>query len=129
MQDLKLLQLGYEIETCKRLLNFITDENVHLKIRLSAVLKDNFEKNMLEEMDNYLSKFVAQDELINLLKNDISKIEKQLWGKIHEDGEIMKDIYLGLRLLQSNILTTVELFIKLSEDFNNFLSERLVMTT
>ena len=129
MQDLKLLQLGYEIETCKRLLNFITDENVHLKNRLSAVLKDNFEKNMLEEMDNYLSKFVAQDELINLLKNDISKIEKQLWGKIHEDGEIMKDIYLGLRLLQSNILTTVELFIKLSEDFNNFLSERLVMTT
>ena len=129
MQDLKLLQLGYEIETCKRLLNFITDENVHLKIRLSAVLKDNFEKNMLEEMDNYLSKFVAQDELINLLKNDISKIEKQLWGKIHEDGEIMKDIYLGLRLLQSNILTTVGLFIKLSEDFNNFLSERLVMTT
>lgn len=125
MQDLKLPQLEYDIETCKRLLNFIIDENVHLKNRLAEVVKDNFEKNMLEGMENYLSKFVAQDELINLLKNDISKIEKRLWEKIHEDGEIMKEIYPGLRLLQSNILKTVGLFIKLSEDFNNFLSENI----
>jgi len=126
MQDLMLPQLTYEIETCKRLLNFITDENVHLKNRLSAVLKDNFEKNMLEEMENYLSKFVAQDELMNLLKYDLSKIEKRLWGKIHEDSEIAKDVYTGLRLLQSNILKAEGLFFQLCGDFNNFLCGRII---
>ncbi|KAA9038724.1 hypothetical protein FW778_14355 [Ginsengibacter hankyongi] len=126
MQQLILPQLKYEIDTYRRLLNFITDENVHLKNRLAVVVKDNFEKNLVEELDNYLSKFVAQDELINLLKNDISKIENRLWGQIHDDGEIVKDIYPGLTVLQSNILTTQELLITLCSDFNSFLWEIIV---
>ncbi|KAA9038527.1 hypothetical protein FW778_13275 [Ginsengibacter hankyongi] len=121
MQNLKLSQLKFEIETCKRLLNFIADENVHLKNRLAEIVKDSFEIDMLGEMENYLSKFVAQDELINLLKNDIAKIEKRLWAETHGDGEIVKDIDPPLRLLQSNILKTEGLFLTLCFDFNNFL--------
>ena len=113
MQDLKLPQLKYEIETCKRLLNFITDENVHLKNRLAAVVKESFEVDMLVEMENYLSKFVAQDEYINLLKNDIAKIEQRLWEAPDIGGEIMNNVYPRLRLLQSNILKTEGLFLTL----------------
>ena len=121
MQDLKLPQLKFEIETCKRLLNFITDENVHLKNRLAEVVKESFEVDMLVEMENYLSKFVAQDEYINLLKNDIAKIEQRLWEAPDIGGEIMNNVYPRLRLLQSNILKTEGLFLTLCCDFNNFL--------
>ena len=126
MQELMLPQLKYEIESCKRLLSFVSDENVHLKNRLSEVVRDTFNKSMLAGLENYLSKFVAQDELINLLKNDIAKIESPLLVKVHEDDEIVKDIYPGLRLLQSNVLKAEELFIILCRDFNNFLCETII---
>lgn len=127
MQNLILLQLNYEIESSKRLLNFISDENVHLKHRLAEVAKDNSEITILSEMEDYLNEFVAQDELINLLKNDIAKTEKRLVSKIDDDGEILKDVYASFRLLQSNILKTEELFIILCKDFNNFICEHRII--
>ena len=128
MQYLKLQQSKFEIETSKLLLNFFTDENVLLKNRLAEVVKDNFEKNILGVMENYLNRFVAQDDLINLLKNDISNIENRLCEKINDDGAIVKDIYPGLQLLHSNILKTEGTRMQLRKDFNNFLSEKFEMT-
>ena len=126
MHELIVQQLKYEIETCKRLLNFITDENVHLKNRLAEMVKASIEINLLSDMETYLSKFVAQDEYINLLKNDVAKIENRLWEQIHGVNEIVNDIYPGLRLLQSNVLKIEELFVILRRDFNNFLCERII---
>ena len=48
--ELKLIQLQYEINTWKRLLSFMSEENIQLKNRLSEVLKNKFDKNLLEEV-------------------------------------------------------------------------------
>ena len=123
MPDLKLRQIKYEIETCKWLLNFITDENVYLKNRLAEVVKESFEINMLAEMEIYLGKSLAQDEYVNLLRNDVAKIEQRLWAAPNEESEIVNYIYPNVRLLRSNILKTEALAIKLFEEFNNFISQ------
>ena len=121
MHDLKLPQLKYEIESCRRLLNFIAAENVHVKNRLSEVVKDKFETTDLEEIEDYLGKFITQDEQTSLLQRDISIIEKRLLEKDNKDGEIGKDIYFSVRLLHSNIIKMEGLFLLLCGDFNNFL--------
>ena len=123
MPDLKLRQIKYEIETCKWLLNFITDENVYLKNRLAEVVKESVEVNMLAEMETYLGRSLAQDEYVNLLKNDVAKIEQRLWAAPNEENEIVNYIYPNVRLLRSNILKTEALAIKLFEEFNNFISQ------
>ena len=51
MTELKLMQLRHEINTWKRMLSFMQEENVHLKNRLSDVLKDRFNKNLLDEVE------------------------------------------------------------------------------
>lgn len=119
MQDLKLSQMKYEIEACKRSLNFIAYENIHFMGRLSQIVENDSEKNMLAEIKNYLNKAGVHDELIKLLKNDILKIDNQL-AKINGGLDEVEDIKPLLQLLQSNILITEMQFIKLYSDFNNF---------
>ena len=67
MSEVKLRQLKYESDTWKRLLGFVMEENIHLKNRLSEVLKANFDKNLLNDVENFYSEFIRADELIGLL--------------------------------------------------------------
>ena len=53
MTELKLMQLRHEIDTWKRMLGFMQEENVHLKNRLSDVLKDRFNKNIKQVTHNH----------------------------------------------------------------------------
>src|SRR6478672_10328077 len=92
MQDLKLKQLEYEADTWKRLLSFMMDENIHLKNRLSEFLRHTFAKNYLEEIENFQSRFLKQDELICLLRNDLAEVEKLLVREILVDGKILDEI-------------------------------------
>ena len=55
MPELKLKQLKYESDTWKRLLDFMMDENIQLKNRLSEVLKDQFDKNLLDDVERFQS--------------------------------------------------------------------------
>ncbi len=68
MIDLKLKQIKHEVETWRRTLLYMQEENIHLKNRLSEVLKDRFDKKMLEVVEVFQSKFIMQDDLITSLK-------------------------------------------------------------
>jgi regulator of replication initiation timing len=56
ISDFKLKQLQYEIDSWKRLLGFMMEENIHLKIRLSEMLKNKFDNNLLEEVEIFYNK-------------------------------------------------------------------------
>ena len=53
MPELKLKQLQNESDSWKKLLGFMMDENIRLKNRLSELLKDKFDKNLLEEVESF----------------------------------------------------------------------------
>src|ERR1019366_1094116 len=78
MEPTKINQLQIEINTWKRLLNFFRDENVCLKNRLSDILKDGFDRRLLEEFENFQTKFIKQDEVISFLRNDTAELDKLL---------------------------------------------------
>ena len=125
MPELKLKQLQYESDTWKRLLGFMMDENIHLKNRLSEVLKDNFDKNLLEGVEGFQNNFIKEDELIGLLRNDVAGLDKLLEREIFEDGKIVNEIDKRLKNLRNNIVYAEKQFGKLKLEFNNYLSENI----
>ena len=124
MTELKLMQLRHEINTWKRMLSFMQEENVHLKNRLSDVLKDRFNKNLLDEVEFFQTNFIKEDEVIGLLKSEVAAIDNILkWDLItHENNLLIKK---GIENVRNNIDAAEKDFTKISIDFNKYLSENI----
>lgn len=125
MPELKLRQLQYESDTWKRLLSFMMDENVHMKNRISEILKNGFNKNLLEEFENFQSSFIKEDERIGLLRNEVAELDKLLVREVFENGKILKEIGRRLMNLRNNILNAERQFGKLKSAFNSYLAENM----
>lgn len=120
--QVKLDQVKFETGALKRLLIFIIDENVQLKNRISEILKNSFEKRMLNQMEIFQNRFIMEDELISLLRNDAAQLERQLQQDVTDDEAAIADINRKLRRLSYNINAAENQFIKLRSDFNVFLA-------
>lgn len=118
-------QLQYESNTWKRLLAFMMEENVHLKNRLSDVLKDNFDKELLAEMELFQTRFVKEDESISLLRHDIATLDKLLVKEIFADSILLAKANKKMKEIRANMIISEAKFGKLKSDFNIFLVENL----
>lgn len=125
MPDQRLKQLQYESDTWKRLLGIIMDENIQLKNRLSEVLRDRFDKNLLVEVEVFQNYFIKEDALVALLRNDVAELDKLLVREICEDGKIINKIDLRMKNLRNNIINVEIQFGKLKSAFNNYLLENM----
>jgi regulator of replication initiation timing len=125
MPELKLKQLQYESDTWKRLLSFMIEENVRLKNRLSEILKEQFNHNLLEEVEGFQNRFLKEDELIGLLRNEIVEFDKLLVREAFEDGKIIRVVGKKMEKLRSNIETAEKQFGKLKSEFNSYLTEKI----
>lgn len=125
MPEVKLKQLHYESETWKRLLSFMMDENVHLKNRLSEILKNSFDRNLLEEMENFQNRFIKEDSWIGLLRHDVVEFDKLLEREISEDGQVATEINSRLNKLRNNIINADKEFDRLKMEFNSYLLEKV----
>lgn len=126
MLELKLRQLQYEIDTWKRLVGFMTDENNHQKNRLSEFLKNHFEGNQLDELENFQELFIKEDEQIAILKNDVINLEKILVREIFEDGNIIRILVSGLKKIRMKMNKAEKQQAILKNDFSNYLSENIL---
>ncbi len=122
MPPLILIQLQYETDTWKRLLDFMMEENINLKTRLSDIIKEKFNKNALEALDDFQSNFIKEDELISLLRNEVAELDKLFGAEPFDGGKISKEIDSKLERLRNNILIAERQFGKLNLEFNNYLS-------
>ena len=123
MQNLK--QFQDESDAWKRLLCLLMDENVSLKYRLAEVLKDKFDNNLLDEVENFQSRFIKNDGLIGLLRNDVAEFDKLMVRERFDDGEFKKKVGNQLSKLRNNIEAAEIQFNKLKSEFNSYLSENL----
>ncbi|MBK7123893.1 MAG: hypothetical protein IPH68_14545 [Chitinophagaceae bacterium] len=126
MSTAKLTQLQFETVSWQRLLDFMTDENIHHKNRLSEILKDRFDKNLLEEVDGFQNRFIRMDELIALLRHDHAEARKILQRETYADPLIQKKITGCMKKLRKNMITAEEQFGKLQSAFNHFLIENII---
>lgn len=125
MPEMKLQQLQYESNTWKRVLGFMTEENVHLKNRLSQILKEKFNADLLEEAEVFQSNFIKEDELISLLRNDIAELDKLLEREMFEDGTTIKEVKRKLQKIRSNMEIAEKQFGTLKSGFNSYFFENI----
>lgn len=119
MITLKLEQLVFESDTWKRDLAFMTEENIRLKSRLSEILQKKMDKTLLPRAEEFHNSFLKHDDLIKVLRNDISGFDKLLTRELFEDGAIINTVESRLEIIRKNIQKTEERFNALRLDFYN----------
>ena len=125
MSPLKLKQLQYESDSWKHLLGFMMDENIRQKNRLSEILQNGFNRNLLEEMENFQTRFINEDERIRLLRHELVELDKLLIREIFDDGKIIKEIDGSLKKIRAHINVAERQFSQLKTEFNSYLSENI----
>ena len=113
-------QFQTEIETWKELLNTRMEENVLLKNRLSDILINNYDQNSLEEIEEFQTKFIREDELINSLRRDVNNLDNLLYSKMFEDGKMEKSFDTGMEKLGKDIANSITRFRILQSAFDDF---------
>lgn len=124
MTELNLIQLQYECDNWKRLLSFISDENINLKRKLLEVLNNGFKRDLLNEFEDFQSRFVKEDERISLLRHDQAELDKLLTREIYEDGAILKKVESKIKKMRNNIRNAEIQFGLLKSSFNSYLFEK-----
>ena len=111
----ELRQLQAERESWKQLLSSRTEENVLLKNSLADILKNNFNANSLEDIEDFQTQFIEQDEWIKSLKKDVIELDK-----IFEDGEIEGPLDMIVERFRRNLDSSSKKFSYLKSAFNDF---------
>jgi len=115
----KLRQLQFECDTWKRMLSFMVDENIHLKNRLSEILSDQQPNQLLNEIEDYQTRFLKIDELIRILRNDVAELEQSIKEK--QDTTDNPSINNKLSRIRLNIPLVERQLARMKMDFNSFL--------
>jgi hypothetical protein len=119
---LDLAQLKNESDSWKRSLGFMTDENIHLKSRLTYLLKKESTDGLLEKAEKFHADFIKQDERIGLLRNDISELDSLLLKDNNGKEENTNEIKTRLAKLRNNMRNAAKQFDQLKISFNDYLA-------
>ena len=123
MKELKLKQVRYEKETWKRLVSFMTEENILLKNRLSEVLKDSFSYNLPEKLECFQSTFINVDNLMDLFRHDLAELEDLLAKETTGEDHTLINIQTKLKTLRTVLMNVERELSKLKINFHTYLSE------
>src|SRR6185312_14441132 len=118
--EMNVRQFQTEIETWKRLLNSRMEENVLLKIQISDILRDNYDQNSLEEIEEFQTRFIREDELINTLRRGVNDLDNLLYGKLFESVKMEKSFDTKMENLRKDIANSTVRFRILKSTFNDF---------
>jgi hypothetical protein len=122
-----LSQFLHENETWKRMLVFIQDENINIKNRLSAVVKemDGGEDIMLEQIEYFQNRFLEEEENLRRLKKEVESQNQLLIKDIYEDGVLFNKVKNRQLKLRKEMEKMEKDFNRLKFEFNNYLSGTL----
>ncbi|WP_145717679.1 hypothetical protein [Chitinophaga japonensis] len=123
MTNGKRAALIEESEAWRRQLALLEDENIHFKTRLAGILRHDFRKDQLEQLEYFQNRFLKMDEQLSLLRHEVGE---QLYllsqAGMHQNGQFKKVQDLQKRL-EVKIIIVHENFSKLSTEFNGYLQE------
>ena len=120
MSDLRIMQIQFELDTWKRVLYCLMDENAHLKVRLSEVLKNNNDAVLLEKSEFCQNCFLLHDDLLSVLRDQFAKLNKQILKNQLTPAKILniKERFISLR---RHMMEAECDFSKIRNDYNEFL--------
>ncbi len=126
MSELKLRQLQFESDGWKRMIAFISEENINCKNRISEILKKDFNTELLGSLEHFQTGFLHEDSRLSLLRNEVAEFDQLLVREVFGDGQIINNVKKKMKRIKNNIAAAENAFSQLKSDFNNCLSEQLV---
>lgn len=120
IEEKNVQQFQTKIDAWKQLLKSRMDENVLLKSRLSDILKNNFDQSLLEEIEEFQTRFIKEDELINSLRRDVNDLDHLLYSKMYEEAKMGKSFEIKVDQLGEDIAHSVISFRILQSSFDDF---------
>ena len=117
----KIKQAFFEIRCIKRAVEFIMEENVHLKNHVAEILKNGFDKKMLGMLEDFQSNFIIEDQMIGLLRNELAQIEELIYRKVSPGDRGFLQLCDKLKMLHKSTIMAENQFLKLRSDFNESL--------
>jgi hypothetical protein len=112
-------QMLHELDTWLRTLNYIQQENIHLKNRLAEIIRNGMDDTLLEKVEYFQNQFLNKDAITTLLRQDIAS-ERELNGDLSNKKNQKKH-----EKLRKDVDMTESEFSRLKFDFNNYLSTAL----
>ena len=116
-------QQQFEQDTWKQLLGYMMEENIHLKNRITEILKYKPNRILLDDVENFQSHFIMEDEMISILRNDLANIEKLFAEAGDGNQKMVEQINDRLQRLRENILLAEAQFNSLKIEFDRYLSQ------
>jgi hypothetical protein len=121
MKNIILEQLIYEVETWKRLIVFIKNENLMRINRLNEIIKSNDDKNILNKIENFQVEFMMLEEIYFVLNNEVTEQGNRLMLVHKKEYEI--DIILLIKQQQDIRLNMEKLINKINQIKSDFFQE------
>jgi hypothetical protein len=119
----KIRQLQHETDTWKRIVEFITNENVVLKDRLSEILSGKeVTPEFLEKAEKYHACFTKEDEIVRLIRHDIRGLDKLIIKEEYPDGKMVDAKIISEHTkLSKAVENIINDFSKLKFEFNDYI--------
>jgi hypothetical protein len=122
----KLQQFHHENMTWIRSLDFLKQENSHLKNRLSEVVDITTDRTVLAQAEHFQNQFIIKDEFLDQLRHDVNEQERILTDRYVRTGNSV-DEYVTNR--QKKLREQMEYlekdFTSLRNEFNRYLTVTL----
>ena len=113
-------QLALEVESWTRLLRFLSDENVLIKISFADLLKNFVDNSHLSQLEQFNDSFISQDELIKLLRNEVEVVTRMLQRDDIYNRDQAALLEKKVASLRKNIQVAEQQFVELRRRFDQF---------
>jgi hypothetical protein len=104
----------------KQLLNARMEENILLKYKISEILKNNLHHNSLDEIEEFQTQFIKEDELINSLRKDVNELDDYIHNNMLQNRKVEKSFNIKIENLRKDILGSITRFRASKSAFDNF---------
>ena len=126
MRNIILEQLIYEVETWKRLIVFIKNENLMRINRLNEIIKSNDDKKILCKIENFQVQFLMLEEFYSVLNNEVVDQHNRLMLVKKKEYEIdLISIIKHQQDIRINLEKLINKINKIKADFFQDFSEKL----
>lgn len=122
--DAIIKQFQHEIETWKRILSFLTDENINIKKRLSEILRtvESGDDKMLDRIEYFHNRLLKEDEVIAVLFREVGDQERSIMHNGFEEDLRLRATGDKQVKLRNALEKAEQEFNKLNFEFNSYLT-------
>jgi hypothetical protein len=113
----------FEIESWKRMLGFLSDENINSKLHLSDIVKDmgDGDGKVMERVEYFHNTLLKEDEVIDFLYKEVidhNRLMLHVDSEFHDSGTELKEKQKKMRIELENAKSE---FFKLNLELNDWL--------